>query len=66
MSGRIVPESIHLPEFGAQLEARFGKIRWLNPLWNYGNDYPPSRYSFSLRSRYGDSETSVRVVGSRS
>jgi hypothetical protein len=46
MSGRIVPESIHLPEFGAQLEARFGKIRWLNPLWNYFNDYPPSRYSF--------------------
>ena len=46
MSGGIVPESIQLPEFGAQLEARFGKIRWLNPLWNYVNDYPPSRYSF--------------------
>jgi hypothetical protein len=45
-SGGIVPESIQLPEFGAQLEARFGKIRWLNPLWNYFNDYPPSRYSF--------------------
>jgi hypothetical protein len=46
MSGGIVPESVGLPEFGAQLEARFGKIRWLNPLWNYFNDYPPSRYSF--------------------
>lgn len=46
MSGGIVPESIQLPEFGAQLEARFGTIRWLNPLWNYGDDYPPSRYSF--------------------
>ena len=45
-TNRIVPESIGVPAFGAELEARHGKIRWLNGLWNFFEDYPPSRYSF--------------------
>jgi hypothetical protein len=45
-TNRIVLESIYLPEFGSQLEARYGKIAWLNGLWNFLEDYPPSRYSF--------------------
>jgi len=45
-SGGIVPESIQLPGFGWELQEKYGTIRWLNPLWNYMRDYPPSRYSF--------------------
>jgi hypothetical protein len=45
-SNRIVPDSIFLPEFGVELEAKYGKIPWLHGLWNYLESYPPSRYSF--------------------
>ena len=45
-TNRIVPESIFLPALGAALEAKYGKIAWLNGLWNYLEEYPPSRYSF--------------------
>jgi hypothetical protein len=46
MTNRIVLESVALPTFGYELEARHGKITWLHGLWNYLEDYPPSRYSF--------------------
>lgn len=45
-SNRIVPESIQLPAFGAELQAKYGSIAWLNGLWNYFEEYPPSRYTF--------------------
>jgi len=45
-TGRIILESVFLPAFGAELQARHGKIGWLNGLSNYLNNYPPSRYSF--------------------
>ena len=45
-TNRIVLESIFLPAFGTELEARHGKITWLHGLWNYLQDYPPSRYGF--------------------
>jgi hypothetical protein len=45
-SNRIIPDSIFLPAFGVELEAKYGKIAWLHGLWNYLEDYPPSRYSF--------------------
>jgi hypothetical protein len=46
MTNRIVLESVNLPEFGAELEARHGAIGWLHGLLNYMEAYPPSRYSF--------------------
>lgn len=46
LTNSIVPESVNVPEFGWQLQQKYGTIRWLNPLWNYMRDYPPSRYSF--------------------
>jgi hypothetical protein len=45
-TNRIIPDSIFLPAFGAELQAKYGKIAWLNGLWNYLEDYPPSRYTF--------------------
>ena len=46
MTGQVVLESVYLPEFGTELEARHGKITWLHALWNFLEDYPPSRYHF--------------------
>jgi hypothetical protein len=46
VTNRIVRESIYLPAFGKELEARHGKIDWLHGLDNFGDDYPPSRYNF--------------------
>lgn len=46
MTGKIVLESVALPEFGVELEHRHGEITWLHALWNFLEAYPPSRYSF--------------------
>lgn len=45
-SGYIVPESIYLPDFGRELEARYGRIPWLHALAYYMETHPPSRYRF--------------------
>lgn len=45
-TNRIVLESISLPTFGIELEAKYGKITWLHGLWNFLEKYPPSRYTF--------------------
>jgi hypothetical protein len=42
----IVPESIYLPEFGKELEKKYGRIGWLHALGNFMEKHPPSRYSF--------------------
>jgi len=39
-------ETIFLPEFGKELEARYGKIGWLHSLWNFLEKHPPYRYRF--------------------
>jgi hypothetical protein len=44
--GRIVPESIWLPDFGRELEARHGKIKWLHALDHFLEGHPPNRYRF--------------------
>lgn len=46
MTNTIVPESVTLPEFGRELEARHGPITWLHGLANFMEAYPPSRYRF--------------------
>ena len=46
MTGKIVLESVTLPEFGVELERRHGEITWLHALWNFLEAYPPSRYIF--------------------
>lgn len=46
VTGQIVPESIWLPDFGRELEARYGRIEWLHSLDNYLERHPPGRYIF--------------------
>ncbi len=46
MTNKIIPDSVFLPEYGADLEARYGAIKWLHGLRNYMDAYPPSRYGF--------------------
>ena len=46
MTGKIEFDSINLPEFGVELERRYGEIPWLHALRNFLEAYPPSRYSF--------------------
>ena len=41
-----VEPGIYLPEFGRELETRYGRINWLHALDNYMEKHPPSRYSF--------------------
>jgi hypothetical protein len=45
-SGLIVPESIWLPDFGRDLEARYGTIDWLHALAHFMERHPPCRYRF--------------------
>jgi len=42
-TGAIVLESIYLPPFGLELESKYGKIQWLNVLYNYAA-FPLDRY----------------------
>jgi hypothetical protein len=44
-TGALVLESVYLPEFGRELESKYGKIQWLNVLFNYA-DFPLDRYRF--------------------
>jgi hypothetical protein len=44
-TGALVLESVYLPEFGTELESKYGKIQWLNVLFNYA-DFPLDRYRF--------------------
>jgi Leucine-rich repeat (LRR) protein len=46
MSGKIEFDSIALPQFGVELEHRYGEITWLHALRKFLEAYPPSRYSF--------------------
>jgi hypothetical protein len=46
MTGKIEFDSIVLPEFGVELEHRYGEIAWLHALRKFLEAYPPSRYSF--------------------
>jgi hypothetical protein len=46
MTGKIELDSIFLPQFGVELEQRYGEIAWLHALRNFLEAYPPSRYSF--------------------
>ena len=46
LTNTIVLESVTLPEFGRELEARHGAIGWLHGLLNFMEAYPPSRYCF--------------------
>jgi hypothetical protein len=43
MTGSVVRESIYLPEFGRELESKYGRIQWLNVLDTYGR-FPLDRY----------------------
>lgn len=43
-TGYIVVESIYVPEFGRELESKYGKIRWLNTLYNFCT-FPIDRYT---------------------
>lgn len=45
-TGGIIWESVYLPEFGKQLEERYGRIGWLRALEHFGQHHPPSRYLF--------------------
>jgi Leucine-rich repeat (LRR) protein len=45
-NGRIVWESVHLTEFGRELEERYGRIEWLRALENFMEKHPPRRYLF--------------------
>ena len=44
--GRIVWESVYLPEHGQELERRHGRIEWLRSLENFMEKHPPKRYLF--------------------
>jgi hypothetical protein len=44
-TGALVLESVYLPDFGRELESKYGKIQWLNVLFNYA-DFPLDRYRF--------------------
>jgi uncharacterized protein (TIGR02996 family) len=41
----IVPSAAGLPRFGAELEARYGRIPWLHARAIFGDAFPPSRYT---------------------
>jgi hypothetical protein len=45
ITGGLVLESVYLPEFGRELESKYGKIEWLNVLATYA-DFPLDRYRF--------------------
>lgn len=45
VTGSIVMESVYLPPFGRELESKYGKIEWLNVLFNYAQ-FPVDRYLF--------------------
>jgi hypothetical protein len=45
VSGKIVNESIWLPAFGRELEARYGPIGWLHSLERFLERHPPDRYT---------------------
>jgi hypothetical protein len=44
-TGALVLESVYLPEFGRELESKYGKIQWLNVLYEYA-EFPLDRYQF--------------------
>ena len=44
--GKIVWESVNLPEYGRELEERYGRIEWLRALENFMEKHPPKRYLF--------------------
>jgi hypothetical protein len=45
ITGMIVSESIWLPRFGRELEARYGPISWLHSLERFRERHPPDRYT---------------------
>jgi hypothetical protein len=45
VTGAIVMESVYLPPFGRELESKYGKIQWLNVLFEYA-EFPVGRYRF--------------------
>jgi len=44
---KIVWESVHLTEFGRELEGRYGRIEWVRALENFMEDHPPKRSIFT-------------------
>jgi len=45
ITGGLVLESIYVPEFGRELESKYGRIQWLNVLSTYA-EFPLDRYRF--------------------
>jgi hypothetical protein len=50
ISGFMVPASIYLPDFGRDLEARYGRIDWLHALSRFMEKHPPNRHQIDRPS----------------